>query len=42
MMVDGDMDAEGLIPPPKGAEPLMGHGLAESAKVGGGGDEQDD
>ena len=42
MMVDGDMDAEGLIPLPKGAQPLIGHGLAGSVKLGSGGDEEDD
>jgi GDPmannose 4,6-dehydratase len=34
IMVDADMEAQGLTPPGKGAEALIQHGLAESLKLG--------
>jgi GDPmannose 4,6-dehydratase len=33
IMVDADMEAQGLTPPGKGAEALRHHGLTESAKL---------
>ena len=34
IMVDADMEAQGLTPPGKGREALMHHGLAQSTKLG--------